>query len=278
MGDFLLQKVDSSAIKKAYSFVLKHEAFCVTLSSEFAQNSQFKAVYAIYGKEDICGIITVNASGFLLYCLPDTNIFEQNPELCNTLKELLSVENINTIMGEENGSNILQNLYGRKPVCEWEYFLMEYGGKKLDYNLPPQIVLRKCLPEDDEGLYVLQKQYELVEVLPPGTEHNPARCRLALQKSLKSQLIFALFDNGSAVAKAGTNAVGVNFAQIGGVFTDVKYRNKGFAAFLTNYIAHKLCKNGKRVVLFVKKKNLCAEAAYKKAGFMQFGCFKIVYY
>ena len=153
-------------------------------------------------------------------------------------------------MGEENGSNILQNLYGRKPVCEWEYFLMEYGGKKLDYNLPPQIVLRKCLPEDDEGLYVLQKQYELVEVLPPGTEHNPARCRLALQKSLKSQLIFALFDNGSAVAKAGTNAVGVNFAQIGGVFTDVKYRNKGFAAFLTNYIAHKLCKNGKRVVLF----------------------------
>ncbi len=278
MNNHILKKLDKTLFCDVNAFVVEHEAFCVTLSSEFAGGAKFKDVFAIFDNDRICGVIALSSYGFLYHCLPDTKIFEHNPELCGNLKEILSVEKINTIMGEEYGSKILQNFYGRKSVCEWEYFLMEYGGKKLDFDLASPFTLRKCVPEDAESLYVLQKQYELVEVLPPGTEHNPARSRLALQKSLKAQSIFAIYENDIAVAKAGTNAVGVNFAQIGGVFTDVKYRNRGFATFLTNYTAHKLCENGKRIVLFVKKKNMCAKAAYKKAGFFKCGCFEIIYY
>ena len=99
-----------------------------------------------------------------------------------------------------------------------------------------------------------------------------------MQKALEKQIVFALFEGDRAVAKAGTNAIGKNFAQIGGVFTDVAFRNRGFATFLTNYAAQRLSEKGKKVILFVKKKNESAKRAYAKAGFAQFGTFRIVYY
>ncbi|MBO4731334.1 MAG: GNAT family N-acetyltransferase [Spirochaetaceae bacterium] len=278
MGDFVLKRVDHSTMQKAYSFVLEHEAFCVTLSSEFAQNSQFKAVYAVYGKADICGVITVNSSGFALHCLPDVQQLEQDLEFVRSLEKALGAEKISTIMGEEAGTKLLQRLYPAHPDCVWDYNLLEYDGAKLDFTLPVGVTLKKCAVGDEESLYPLQKQYELVEVLPPGTEHNPARCRLGLQKSLEKQIVFALFADERAVAKAGTNAIGINFAQIGGVFTDAAFRNRGFATFLTNYAAQRLSEKGKRVILFVKKKNESAKRAYAKAGFAQFGTFRIVYY
>ena len=278
MDNFVLKKLDKASQNKAHAFVLEHEAFCVTLSSEFRGEAKFKVLYAIFNNDMICGVIAISIYDFLLHCLPDPKIFERNSELRDSLKQVLAGETISTIMGGEDGTKILQNLYGCNPVCEWEYFLMEYGGKKLDFDLPVQFMLRRCTLEDEESLFPLQKQYELVEVLPPGTEHNPARSRLGLRKALKTQLIFALFENKRAIAKAGSNAVGVNFAQIGGVFTDAAFRNRGFATFLTNYAAQRLIEKGKRVILFVKKKNESAKRAYKKAGFVQFGTFKIVYY
>ena len=278
MSNLVLKKLENTSFEEAQAFVIGHEAFCVTLSSEFAANSKFKVVYAVYGNAGICGVITLNASGFLLHCLPDVKQLEQDAEFCKSLEKALGTEKIGTIMGEESGSSLLQRLYPAKPECVWDYNLLEYGGKKLDFDLPSQFVLKKCTIGDEESLYPLQKQYELVEVLPPGTEHNPARCRLGLRKALEKQHVFALFEGSRAVAKAGTNAIGINFAQIGGVFTDIAFRNKGFATFLTNYAAQRLSENGKKVILFVKKKNESAKRAYAKAGFAQFGCFKIVYY
>ena len=278
MSDLVLKKLDKASFEEAQAFVIAHEAFCVTLSSEFTDNSKFKMVYAVYDNTGICGVITVNMSGFLLHCLPDVKQLEQDLEFCKSLEKALGAEKISTIMGEESGTNLLQRLYPEKPDCVWDYNLLEYGGTKLEFCLPAGLALKKCETGDEESLYPLQKQYELVEVLPPGTEHNPARCKLGLRKALENQHVFALFEDSRAVAKAGTNAIGTNFAQIGGVFTDVAFRNKGFATLLTNYAAQWLSEKGKKVILFVKKKNESAKRAYAKAGFAQFGCFKIVYY
>lgn len=278
MSGFVLKKLAPPLLAEAHAFIIMHEAFCVTLSSEFAENSKFKTVYAVYTNTGICGIITINASGFLLHCLPDVKQLEQDSEFCKSLEKALGAEKIGTIMGEESGTKLLQRLYLANPDCVWDYNLLEYSGVKLDFCLPAGLVLRKCAAGDEESLYPLQKQYELVEVLPPGTEHNPARCRLGLRKALEKQHVFALFEGSRAVAKAGTNAIGTNFAQIGGVFTDIAFRNKGFATFLTNYTAQRLSEKGKKVILFVKKKNESAKRAYTKAGFAQFGTFRIVYY
>ena len=158
MSDFVLKKLDKASFEEAQAFVIAHEAFCVTLSSEFEGKSKLKDVYAVFENRTIYGIVALTRYGFLLHCLPDVKQLEQDSEFCKCLEKALGAEKIGTIMGEESGTRLLQRLYPANPDCVWDYNLLEYGGKKLEFCLPACLALKKCETGDEEILYPLQKQ------------------------------------------------------------------------------------------------------------------------
>ena len=148
--------------------------------------------------------------------------------------------------------------------------------------IPPGFSCVPCSEADVNLLLPLQKEYDSVEVLLPGAKLDVPLCRLNLRKILREQFVLGVradnADSGFFVAKAGTNAIGLNWVQLGGVCTLPEFRGKGLAAFLVNKIALQKLSDGKKTALFVKNKNLPAQKAYKKAGFVPLCPFSISYF
>jgi predicted GNAT family acetyltransferase len=129
-----------------------------------------------------------------------------------------------------------------------------------------------------ETLHPLQKDYMKEEVAVPGRPITDAEVAIALRQILKNQLCFALTVDGDIVAKANTNAIGINKVQIGGVYTHPLYRRNGYAAALVAALSNRAIRSGKEPVLFVKEKNMPAFSLYQKIGFAECGRYAIAYY
>ena len=136
----------------------------------------------------------------------------------------------------------------------------------------------RCTEHDMEILHPLQKDYMKEEVAIPGRQITDAEVDINLRQILKNQLCFALTVGGDIVAKANTNAIGINKVQIGGVYTHPLYRRNGYAAALVTALSNRAIRSGKEPVLFVKEKNMPAFSLYQKIGFTECGQYSIAYY
>ncbi len=136
----------------------------------------------------------------------------------------------------------------------------------------------RCTEHDMEILHPLQKDYMKEEVAVPGRQITDAEVDISLRQILKNQLCFALTVDGDIVAKANTNAIGINKVQIGGVYTHPLYRRNGYAAALVTALSNRALRSGKQPVLFVKEKNKPAFSLYQKIGFKECGQYSIAYY
>ena len=136
----------------------------------------------------------------------------------------------------------------------------------------------RCTEHDMEILHPLQKDYMKEEVAVPGRAITDAEVDITLRNILKNQLCFALTVDGDIVAKANTNAIGINCVQIGGVYTPPLYRRNGFAGALVTALSNRALRSGKEPVLFVKEKNTPAFNLYQKLGFEECGRYCIAYY
>ncbi|MEE0878854.1 MAG: GNAT family N-acetyltransferase, partial [Treponemataceae bacterium] len=144
--------------------------------------------------------------------------------------------------------------------------------------LPKDFEIVKCNQENLQDLFELQKNYDIVEVIPPGKEFCELNCKTLLRKNLETQIIYAIKKDSKFVAKAGSNAIGKNFIQLGGVFTDENYRGQGFAQVLIKELCKTIRNMNKEPVLFVQVKNESAKRAYRKVGFVYQSDYTICYY
>ena len=136
----------------------------------------------------------------------------------------------------------------------------------------------RCTEHDMEILHPLQKDYMKEEVAVPGRALTDAEVDISLRQILKNQLCFALTVDGDIVAKANTNAIGINKVQIGGVYTHPLYRRNGYAGALVQALCNRALRAHKTPVLFVKEKNMPAFNLYRKLGFEECGHYAIAYY
>ena len=116
------------------------------------------------------------------------------------------------------------------------------------------------------------------EVAVPGRQLTDAEVDITLRQILKNQLCFSLLCDGEPVAKANTNAIGINCVQIGGVYTHPLYRRNGYAGALVQALCNRATQGGRKPVLFVKEKNTPAFNLYRKLGFEECGRYTIAYY
>ena len=133
--------------------------------------------------------------------------------------------------------------------------------------------------KDANELLDLQVRYEKEEVCQGKNEFPKAISLMNLEHILKNEITyFARLDN-FCISKTNTNAQGINYVQIGGVYTLPEYRGRGIASSVINaLIDHINKKEGKNVSLFVKTCNIKAIKMYKRLGFKERGSFAISYF
>lgn len=163
-----------------------------------------------------------------------------------------------------------------------EYHLM--GLERRDYRPPAQgpapegLEVREAGPPDARGLYPLQRDYELEEVLIEPGHFDPQACLANLRKTLRRQIVILAELDGRPVAKAGTNARGFDADQIGGVFTVEGERGRGLARRVMAVLLERIFREKSLASLFVKKFNPAAVALYHRLGFRELEDFRISYF
>ncbi len=311
MLDFQIEPLtdsDCASYSRAKQFVEANEKYSVSLSAMIsalktpdpaAPNGSVFCIYKTDGSSrNVEGVFGITHGELLLHNVPflfenpplkiDSAVFSDlRAKLLAKVTQILKSHNIFSIMGEAKSSDFFCEATGKTPSCRRAYILMEYKPQtaEADFSrfspkslLPPELFIRICSPRDTEALYPLQKEYDIVEVLPPGTAHNEFSCKVGLKKNLAHHLIYAVFYGSTPVAKAGTNAMGTFYFQIGGVFTANEWRNKHLARAAVGAVVKQATAQGKHVVLFVKTQNAPAKASYVHAGFVPCANYEICYF
>lgn len=188
-----------------------------------------------------------------------------------------------TVMGAEQSVLAAEGLVGRRVSRSMDYHLMKTEGP-----LPPPrpseaapsrgVHVRRATLHDALRLYPLQRDYEKEEVLLDPAMHVPRVCRAHLKLALRDQIVYLAEDSSGAIGKAGTNARGFCYDQIGGVFTVPAMRNRGIGrAVMRALLEHLLSQKG-GACLFVKRDNQPAITLYNRLGFAIAGGYRIDYY
>ena len=269
---------------------MKHFHSAQNLSADL-NSSSMKKKDIIYIHTDIRGSITaalmLTGNGQLL------PVIKKESDLINIdFREAVNIIRsgvyyINTLMGEKN---IVDSLFSAvketaKPdkTTEYIYHIMVIKSRKnfkapVFRNPEGDFIFRKPETADIPGLLPLQEMYEKEEVLPSESLFDPAYSKRYIQNSVKNRISVICEKSGRIISKANTNGEGINFCQIGGVFTLPEFRNLGIGKKVTAGIVEEIFVKGKFPSLFVKQNNLPAVSAYDKLGFKITSEFKIIYF
>ena len=301
--------VDEKKKAETLAFLAKYERTCVSLI-EYVRRDE-SDIFSIEGDaRETLGVISVKSR--MLLCVPNARSLQNDKAFCSSLKVFLSDKKISCVNGEAEASHFIMKILaeiGRTPLHINEYALMtlsEAALKKIGAKDKRHTALSKgqqtlfarhtardagekaycekfkivrCGIKDADALMPLQLAYEAEEVLPPCRTQNPAVTRKNLERILKTEYVLALQNSrGESAAKANTNAVGIRWAQIGGVYTAPDFRRKGCASLLVETLAEKIVASNRLPVLYARNGNEGAQKAYSAIGFTKTGGFTIAYY
>lgn len=273
----------------AQQFIAPYEETCVSLASLIRRKSD-KLVFISTSESSvvesaeasILGILNLDST--LYHCIPDITQIDKI-SLLEDLPYLLK-KPVRCISGEANSTDYLIKFFPN-PKQLYPYKMMKWT------NSPNKVIstdstavttlsggeeIIRCTEHDMDFLHSLQKDYMKDEVAVPGRTLTDAEVDITLRQILKNQICLAMTVDGDIVAKANTNAIGINKVQIGGVYTHPLYRRNGYAGTLIQALCNRATRAQKQPVLFVKEKNKPALSLYQKLGFEECGRYAIAYY
>lgn len=273
----------------AQQFIAPYEETCVSLASlirrksdklVFISTSESSVVESV--EASILGILNLDST--LYHCIPDITQIDKI-SLLEDLPYLLK-KPVRCISGEANSTDYLIKFFPN-PKQLYPYKMMRWTnslnkevstGSTTTTTLSGGEEIIRCTEHDMDFLHPLQKDYMKEEVAVPGRTLTDAEVDITLRQILKNQICLAMTVDGDIVAKANTNAIGINCVQIGGVYTHPLYRRNGYAGTLIQALCNRATRAQKQPVLFVKEKNKPALSLYQKLGFEECGRYAIAYY
>ncbi|MFC2330452.1 MAG: GNAT family N-acetyltransferase [Treponema sp.] len=199
---------------------------------------------------------------------------------------------VSCVNGTEDGSKLLLAALKDTRINLTPAQVNEYGLFRLtaaeflrlkEPELPNGERISRCGNDTDaalfDKLFDLQKRYEIEEVLPECDVFSEDICRLHLKAVLRTQYVAAVaLADGTLAAKAGTNALGFQTAQLGGVYVKPEFRRRGYAFCAVYRVLKNVFTIKNAAVLFVKKTNTPAIALYKSLGFKKVNRYIIAYF
>ena len=264
----------------AEQFVIPHEETSASLASLVRRKSD-KLVFVVSTgsttADSILGIINLDST--LYHCIPDPS--QLDADFLKKELPYLMKKPVKCISGEKAATDFLIDVFDRQdnhPAQIYDYKMLKLPNPPASPELSGGEEIIRCTEHDLEILHPLQKDYMKEEVAVPGRAITDAEIDISLRNILKNQLCFALTVDGDIVAKANTNAIGINCVQIGGVYTHPLYRRNGYAGALVQALCKRAQHALRKPVLFVKEKNTPAFNLYQKLGFEECGRYTIAYY
>ncbi len=285
----------------AADFVRLHEYRCINLAEQLRlcgmpfQSGRFKKAALLYvqtAQRNICkAVFFLTVHGILLHCIDCAVRSEEALEAFASFffSGAFPFDELYAVVGSHRHTLFLESYLrkdkGMRPVAVQDYHLM----RRTEVCAPPslqnaqellktRLFIRRAAEDDADMLFPLQLAYENEEIAFDGSPIQPAVCRLSLQARLKSGYLYFVFDGTAALAKAGSNAQGFDWIQIGGVYTLPAYRRMGLAAAVTAHLVNVHIAGKRGIALFVKTTNQAAIRVYRKIGFEPCGLFRMSYW
>ncbi|MDF1566973.1 MAG: GNAT family N-acetyltransferase [Spirochaetaceae bacterium] len=226
----------------------------------------------------IDGGLFISRFGIVLPAYDESTIEGRNSDFLTTLYRSRR-DGLFSIIGMENRVMDVEAHLGEKPPDSESYRMFTRDHSSVKENpVPPGITLHKAGPGDINLLWPLERSYQKEEVLRPGSHLDEKHGRRFFMNTLKNQEVYYAALNGKPVAKAGTNARGWNYDQIGGVFVEHALRGHGLGRVIMERLLDAIRTEGRRPCLFVKKSNRAALQLYKSLEFQDRGAFRISYW
>ena len=183
-----------------------------------------------------------------------------------------------SVIGMEDRVRDVEGRLKRSARDSESYRMLTLGEPSPGTGGSLELQVRKARESDFELLWPLEKGYQIEEVLRKGSLLNERFARKRFLEALRDHVVYCAVRDGTAVAKAQTNARGWTFEQIGGVYVPPGFRGKGFAAAVMEGLTSDILSRGLGACLFVKDANVPALRLYEKTGFRDRGAFRIAYY
>jgi hypothetical protein len=159
------------------------------------------------------------------------------------------------------------------------YYLMRRSSD-LALPEPPAIAalrIRRLNRHSAARVFPLEEAYQREEVLTHPERFSPTAHYLHFTRSIRHNRIYFAELRGVPVGKAGTNAIGLDYSQVGGVFTDPEYRGMGISRALMHRLLGWIHGRGQSAALFVDIDNQPACRLYKGLDFRNEGRYMILY-
>lgn len=286
------QKVTEHELPVVLKFLEPLEPFCVNLTSRLDDKSTpgrnaltFMARSGSILKknefvpEDINAVVMLTTTGlFIPAHLPGISF---TPAQIKKLLDHLyrSYRKIYCLVGAENAVKQYEPLLREKIDTRISYHLMkrEYELPVPPGSHPSGIGIHRLTLKDVPEVFQLEKAYQYEEVLVHPKRFNPAAHMVHFRRQLADQTVLFAELDGRPVAKAATNAIGLHYSQIGGVFTSREYRGLGIARSLMIELLREIRGMGHGSILFVKKTNEPAVKLYRHLDFEIIGEYTISY-
>jgi uncharacterized protein len=207
---------------------------------------------------------------------------ERRTRLLADVRRLMgATPRVQSIMGARADVVLLQEAVSSRAVHVVDYDLLALSWTRFPPVIPaphPELRIMRPRREHWRRLLQLQMAYEVEEVLLPGRSPIPASSRASLEHSLTTQTVLVATHQGSPIARVATNARGYTGEQIGGVYTDPVWRNRGVSRWLMTHLLADLRERKLDASLFVKLDNRPAQELYRSLGFSFESPFRISYY
>lgn len=303
---YCFELLTPETIYDAAAFVRQHEYRCIDLAEQLRlclypdYAPRYKKAAAVYAcpqrhtcpqpQKICCGVLLFSMYGLLFHCI-DTDIPEETVLAFGRffLSEDLPYTELHAVAGIREHTLLFERVMSEAAHIRLDaavdYYLMQCAKPCTDIffqtaqaTLNTTLSIERATENDLTELFPLQLDYENTEVAYEGRPINPAVCKLSLCARLTTEYIYKVSADGHIVAKAGTNAQGFHWFQIGGVYTLPAYRNKGLAAAAVAHLINTHSAEAHGFALFVKTANTAALRVYEKLGFEQCGLFRMSYW
>jgi len=269
-------------IDEVLSFLKVREWTCVSFTSRILNHELGTHRILVDRSDDgarkITGAVLLTNQGLVIPVLDSSG----GPHFRSELLPLISsyTHGVHSVMGVERQVEAIDRLLGGGATEKIEYHLMT----REHFNIPKpppalgEVTIRKATSSDLKALFPLQREYEKEEVLLNPARFNATASLLSLQRNLRKEIVYLAEREGEPVAKAGTNARGINYFQIGGVYTVPDLRGRGLGQKVMRALMWDIAQREKHLCLFVKKGNAAAIKLYSNVGFTIRDSFAINYY
>lgn len=269
------------SLPRVRTFLEARESFCVPACERFiAWDEGPDRIWC--GHDDqgtIQSLLILSATGILYPVLSEA---EKEGNRQGIAHGILS-KRIRSIQGQTDAVKLCEDILtsiGQTRFEQIDYALMKLDSSPFATSLiagPESLIVRRAEQRDADELFPLQAAYEIEEVLPSHASFKPAASRLALERILSNRIVLSAELDGKLVGKANTNARSFSRDQIGGVYVLPEYRGRGIATRLVGELCAILNDDDRGINLFVKRRNLPAQAAYRRVGFDEYGDYRISY-